>query len=72
MPVVVKVRDYDECCTTVSYELANYIPEVQDRIQEEEFEQLLYESDDGADGGARYEGGQSQIEERWREVFGEE
>lgn len=67
MPVVVKVRDYDECCAKVSYELANYIPEVQDRLQEEEFERMLYGSDDGADGYER----QSEIEERWREVFGE-
>ena len=78
MPVVVKVRDYDECCTTVSYELANYIPEVQDRLKEEEFERLLYGSGDGANGGVREEErgtekwGQSQLEERWGEVFGEE
>jgi len=68
MPVVIKVRDYDECCTSISYELANYIPEVHDRLQEEEFERMLFESDDGADGF----GWQSEIEERWREVFGEE
>ncbi|MFN3421341.1 MAG: helicase HerA domain-containing protein [Armatimonadota bacterium] len=66
MPVVVKVRDYDECCNSISYELANYIPEVHDRLQEEEFERMLYESDDGAE-GRRY-----RSEERWREVFGEE
>jgi hypothetical protein len=67
MPVVVKVRDYDECCQSISYELANYIPEVHDRLQEEEFERMLRESDDGA-GGRRYQ----SIEERWSEVFGEE
>ncbi|MFN4179108.1 MAG: helicase HerA domain-containing protein [Armatimonadota bacterium] len=67
MPVVVKVRDYDECCTSISYELANYIPEVHDRLQEEEFERMLYGSDDGAD-ERRYQ----SIEERWSEVFGEE
>ncbi len=68
MPVVVKVRDYDECCASISYELANYIPEVHDRLQEEEFEHMVYRSDDGSDGFDR----QSKIEERWREVFGDE
>ncbi|MCS7187169.1 MAG: ATP-binding protein [Armatimonadota bacterium] len=68
MPVVVKVRDYDECCTSISYELVNYIPEVHDRLQEEEFERMLYGSDNGADGVGRG----SELEERWREIFGEE
>ncbi len=68
MPVVVKVRDYDECCISISYELASYIPEVHDRLQEEEFERMLHESDD--DAGERIY--RSRVEERWREVFGEE
>lgn len=65
MPVVVKVRDYDECCTSISYEIANYVPEVHDRLQEEEFERMLHESDDDA-------GERSWVEEQWKEVFGEE
>lgn len=68
MPVVVKVRDYDECCTSVSYELAAEIPEIQDRLQEEEFQQLLYESDDGVNGKLR----QIDLEERWKEIFNED
>jgi DNA helicase HerA-like ATPase len=78
MPVVVKVRDYDECCETVSRELADYIPEVHDRLQEEEFEKLTLASDDGANGGPESESEwieewrQRMLEERWREVFGEE
>lgn len=68
MPVVVKVRDYDEFCRSISYELAKYIPEVHDRLQEEEFERMLHGSNDGADGFKE----RSELEERWREVFGEE
>lgn len=68
MPVVIKVREYEECCRSISYELANYVPDVQDRLQEEEFEQMLYGSDNGANG----EIFQSDVEERWREIFGEE
>lgn len=68
MPVVVKVREYDDFCTKISYELASLIPEVQDRVKEEEFERMLVESEDG-DGGELL---QSDVERRWREIFGEE
>lgn len=65
MPVVVKVRDYDECCTAISYELANYIPEVGDRLQEEEFERMVHGSDDEANS-------EVWLEKRWQEVYGDE
>jgi hypothetical protein len=58
--------------------LADYIPEVHDRLQEEEFEKLTLASDDGANGGPESESEwieewrQRMLEERWREVFGEE
>ncbi|MCS7191829.1 MAG: ATP-binding protein [Armatimonadetes bacterium] len=68
MPVVIKVREYEECCRSISYELANYVPDVQDRLQEEKFEQMLHGSDNGVNG----EIFQSDVEERWREIFGEE
>lgn len=70
MPVVVKVRDYDECCLTVSYELSRYLPEVADRLQEEEFERLVHS--DTSDGDGYNELPTWDIEERWREVFGED
>ncbi len=62
MPVVVKVRDYDECC----FALAREIPEAWDAAQQEEFERLAMGegSDDDADG-------RRSVEERWKEVFGE-
>lgn len=65
MPVVVKVRDYDECCTTISYELRNYNPEIEDRLQEEEFERIVHGGDDEASK-------ESWLEERWQAVYGDE
>ncbi len=67
MPVVIKVREYEDCCQAISYEIANYVPEVQDRLQEEEFEHMVYESDNGADRGIL----RSDVEERWSDAFGE-
>ncbi|MFA0750995.1 MAG: hypothetical protein SLRJCFUN_001398 [Candidatus Fervidibacter sp.] len=68
MPVVVKVRDYDECCAM----LAKDIPEAWDAFQEREFERMVQRDDtdeplNGSDG---------QREDFWdlryREVFGED
>lgn len=68
MPVVVKVRDYDECCAM----LAQEIPEAWDAYQEQEFERLAH-----ADGHEEWDDGSNGQHgdfwsERWREVFGEE
>ncbi|MGQ9461439.1 MAG: ATP-binding protein [Candidatus Fervidibacter sp.] len=65
MPVVVKVRDYDECCTTISYELKNYNAEIEDRLQEEEFERIVHGNDDEASK-------EIWLEKRWQEVYGDE
>lgn len=65
MPVVVKVRDYDECCTTISYELRDYNLEIEDRLQEEEFERIVHGGDDEASK-------ESWLEERWQAVYGDE
>ncbi len=70
MPVVIKVRDYDECCQTISRELANYIPEVSDRLQEEECERMVRGSD--SDGNGWNAEQRWEIEQRWREIFGDE
>jgi DNA helicase HerA-like ATPase len=68
MPVVVKVRDYDECFAT----LAQDIPDAWDAYQEWEFERMA-QSDDADEPLNGSDGQRGDFwEERYREVFGEE
>lgn len=67
MPVVLKVREYDDCCAMLSRE----IPEAWDVYQEAEFEQLA-QSGDGFDGnGADGDLYGELTDERWLDTFGE-
>jgi DNA helicase HerA-like ATPase len=68
MPVVVKVRDYDECCAM----LAKDIPEAWDAFQEREFERMVQK--DSTDEPLNGSDGQQEDfwDLRYREVFGED
>ncbi len=68
MPVVIKVRDYDECCQTISREVADRIPETWDYLQEQEFEQLVAESNNGTSSSET----EQDVMELWKDAYGDE